>query len=263
MSVSNLDLGRARAAHANCPSELQLDQLHSGELDEPQRRPLASHVEGCPMCEERMALRRAGFAAFGLHETSLLAPIRARVKRQVSVLDHLRRWLWSPSVPIGLAAAAAALVFVIMPRNEGNEADAVRTKGQLGLRVYREREGRVQEMTSTDRFFENDRIRFRISGSGPRPDGHIMIIGVEASKKSFVYYPAGGATRSAKPTADEAGVLSGAIRLDDYTGDEWLHLVRCSRAFERDDLGALPASAEAKVPEGCDHAAFRMRKAAP
>ena len=257
MSVSNLDLGRARAEHVDCPSELQLDELHSGELDEPQRRPIATHIEGCQMCEERMALRREGLAAFGLHETSLLAPIRARVKRQVSVLDRVRGWLWSPSIPLGLAAAAAALLFVVVPGNE------VRTKGQLGLRVYRERGGNVQEVTSADRFFENDRIRFKISGPGPSRDGHIMIIGVEDSKKSFVYYPAGGATRSAKPTADEAGVLSGAIRLDDYTGDEWLHLVRCSRAFERDDLGALPASAEAKVPEGCDHAAFRMRKAAP
>jgi hypothetical protein len=257
MSVSNLDLGRARAAHVDCPSELQLDRWHAGELDESGGRQVKTHIEGCQTCGERMALRRDGFAAFGLHGTSLLAPIRARVKRPASVLDRLRAWLSSPGIPIGLAAATAALVFVIVPTNE------VRTKGQLGLRVYRERGGDVQEVTSTDHFFENDRIRFRISGPGPNPDGHIMIIGVEDSKKSFVYYPTGGATRSAKPTADEAGVLSGAIRLDDYTGDEWLHLVRCTSAFERADLGDLPPSAEAKVPDGCDHAAFRMRKVTP
>jgi hypothetical protein len=52
------------ASRGSCPSDLRLDQLHSGELDPKVVPEVRTHADGCERCKKRLAAREAGFGAF-------------------------------------------------------------------------------------------------------------------------------------------------------------------------------------------------------
>lgn len=236
-------------AEADCPSELQLDQLHYGELDGEADKEVRAHADACEHCQRALAERAAGFEALpDANPARMLAHIKAGVRRQESqpsLLDRVRTWLMSTGRPV-LALAATAAVALIVVANLPPADDAVRVKGDLKLSVFRERAGTVTELADRAHLTAQDRLRFVVRL--PEGDGQIMVVGVEASGKLFAYHPAAG-DRSTKPAADTQGALAGAFELDDSKGVESIHLVWCKSAFSLGDIGVSGQSLS--VPNEC------------
>ncbi len=233
----------------SCPSELLLDRWHLGELEPSRAATVEAHFDDCADCRVRRDGRDAGFAALPVDADRLFAKIEAAGPRRPvrDFIDRLRDW----RIP-ALVAASAAAVFVLAPGEKG-----IRTKGSdVGLRVFREHAGQVEEKVSGAAFAARDRLRFDVKA----PEGsQIMILGVEESGEVYTYYPA-GLDHSDRVRRTSDGALSGAIELDDYDGREWLHLVRCDDAFARADLVTAPGPKGVEAPAGCDVRAFEIQR---
>ncbi len=270
-----------------CPSDLTLDRGHLGELSADRAAALEAHFDVCADCRARRDQREAGFEALPVDAAALFARIQAagpkrpvrdfvggvladattprpegssdaptlsapRLAAWARALDALRDFATSWRAPV-LVGAAAAIAFALVPA----ESDTLRTKGDgLGLRVFRERAGQVEEQLSGAEFAARDRLRFEVSA----PAGaQIMIVGVEESGDVFTYYPT-DADRSARIQRADDGALAGAIELDDYAGREWLHLVSCPDAFAKGDLTLSPGPRGVAAPTGCDVRAFELAR---
>jgi hypothetical protein len=140
------------------------------------------------------------------------------------------------------------------------EPETIRSKGPLELSVFRERDGEVKELPSgAPAFKAGDRVRFKIRLPERADRSEILIVGVEASGRMFTYYPSDGTNRSKEPNVRPDGALAGAIELDSYEGDEWLHLVHCPRGFSVDELQRKAPDALG-VPKECERASFLMKR---
>ena len=236
-----------------CPSELLLDQLALGELDDAEG--LRAHVQGCADCQARVALREGGFSALPpLDEAVVLSRIEAQLRAPEqapkTLLDRLgfvrRPAFW---IPVAAGLALVALRWMPQPSEE-----VVRMKGRIGLRVYKASAQGAEEVLSGAPLRPQDRLRFKVLTDAPQ----IMIVGVEAQGERSVYYPI-GKRRSAPPRTDVEGALQGAVALDDYIGEERLYLVACQEEFSLEALGRTePAGLQ--PPEGCKIADFLIRK---
>ena len=285
------ELERWRDAPPGCPSELELDQLHLGELDAGEAETLRAHVDACDGCVERLALRAEGLDAFPqldanaivarLHselagtetppevervvrESIGAAPSRASSATQSGWSRFWER-LRAGWVPAALsAAAAAALVLVIArPWAGGPDPDGpgdIRLKGAAKLFVFYERAGQVEEALSGAVLAPGDRLRFHVDL--PK-GGHLMVVGVEASRALYPCYPSDGGRASLPAGAGDGQELPGAVRLDAAPGEEWLHLVLCEAPFALDDVSVPAQTGGLTLPEGCVSTPFQLRKDVP
>jgi hypothetical protein len=226
-----------------------------------------------------MALREQGFGAFAdVDPQHLLSGIEARLaghhhRRHGSMGRWLRSRLRGLRVAAALPAFAAATVAALgvvavlpehsVPPPAGLGGDAVRTKGSLSLRVFRQSEGTVSEVFSGTTCHAGDRLRFRadLPRRGAVPAlAQIMVVGLETTGRLSTYYPADGTDRSQPAVVRPDGLLAGAVELDSYRGEEWLFLVQCLQPFGRQDLRPRPDSADLVVPDGCATTRFLLRK---
>lgn len=263
---------------SSCPSSLVLDRWHLGELAAARAADVEAHFADCAACRARGDERVAGFDALPVDGDRLFQRIQAAGPRS-PVRDFFDRFLPARSFedrrpvrdfigellggsrrPVGgvdvrwgavVAAAVAALVVVAPHADE----PTIRAKGgDVTFRVFRERGGTVEEQVSGAAFAARDRLRFDVKAADA---SQIMIVGVEESGAVFTYYPEGG-EKSDRVRRTDDGALVGAIELDDYDGREWLHLVRCDRAFARAELVAAPGRIDA--PDGCDLRVFEIAR---
>ncbi len=245
---------------SGCPTGLQLDRLVLEELQPSEAEHVRSHAQRCERCRPRLELRSGGFAALpSLDQAAVLR----NIEQQLDTPKEAKPW-WSRLSPgpgrralwVPLAAAAALLIAVLSNlRPTPNVEDAVRMKGKAGLRVYRAAAEGAIEVLSGEVLHPQDRLRFRVRAAHP----NLMILGVESSNARSVYYPLGQKS-SQRARLAEDGALAGAVKLDDYLGEEWIHLVACPEPFS---LQALPPSASPEhlePPAGCDATKFLIRK---
>lgn len=225
MDQQTLEALRGRAAE--CPSNTDLDQLHTGELDPRDAAEVERHVAGCPDCQARMATRRAGFAAIpDVDPGRLLAGIRRRAQGEERARERSRprraAYVFAP-----LAAAAALSVVFLGKRTQApsspDEGAGVREKGARALYVYKLIGGRAERTVSGERFKSGDPLRFVVDLPAP---GHISIFGVEASGAIYVAWPRSGEVSTLR-AAGKQQELPGAAVLDDSGGRETLYLVHC------------------------------------
>jgi hypothetical protein len=250
------------------PSDLQLDALHLGELPAAREASVRDHLSGCVYCAERMRLRSpAAFAELDPDRIVNRLVESVPVRQPWFSLVRSRRLL----VPMTACAAAVVLLIVVSgrPRPAGTgseraaEVESVRAKGgHIALRVFRDERGGV-ESRSGGAFRAGDRIRFRVDMGETDALPYIAILGVEASAKRSVYYPAFAADGPAPVSRTEvrAGdALPGAIELDDYTGDEWLYAVACPHPFAPTDVVVNAPGQEPRIPDACRWHSFRLVK---
>jgi len=109
-------------------ADLTLDDYLDGELDQATRQELERHLAGCPACyEQERALRALLAQAAALPdelqpERDLWPGIAARLeRRRVVPFAPARRRAGFGSL-FALAAAAAALLAVLLPRGDGHRA---------------------------------------------------------------------------------------------------------------------------------------------
>lgn len=265
-------LQNLREGKAECPSDLQLDRLHAGELSTESAQRLHAHIADCGVCPARMESRRSGFAQFSEVDTRpLLAGIRrgiATAEERSQVSSWWRR-IGLVLAPLTVGAGALALVFLVGRGGpSGTTAtpggpdpggpEVTRLKGGLSLRVYRQAGERSEAMLSGDRFAPGDRIRFVVDL--PLPGG-AAILGVESDGDLYVAWPdqaapAGTSNRQAGSNQE----LPGAVSLDNSPGKETLYLVHCPDTTGVPHCTSRGANQRPACPSGCAMVPFVINK---
>lgn len=247
----------------DCPSELELDRFEQAELDPARKMVLDAHVPTCPDCQARIAERQALMNAISAPERRRMINhiMEAAAAAATPATPWWRRWLFErPLMPAFAAACAMAIAFISLrgvPELDSG-SDGLRTKGALGLTVYREHAGAVELASSGETMAPGDRLRFGIEVPAA---GHAMIVGIEASGSAYVCYPTNGSERSAEVSAGRTEALPGAIALDDSTGRESLHLIHCPEPFSLDEV--TPIDAGRLAERGCRLSSFELSKQMP
>lgn len=294
----NADFTALREGRADCPSDLTLDRLVSGELDAAGRSAAEAHVAGCAECRGRVEARRAGFDAVqGVDPRALLSGIRRRLDEappRRGLAGWFARWSrdWRRSwAPLGAVAAAAALLLLVWPRPvaEGpgggapglgepggreHGGPAVRRKGGPILHVWRAPAGAAATdgdgaptdgtgATGGSEALSGDRFqagdRLRFVVDLPT-EGQVAVLGVDASGALYQAWPLPGNDAETLRPAGPRQTLPGAVALDETPGRETLHVVLCPP--DTPPLGCTsrgPDEAPA-CPVGCVTSPFVLEK---
>src|SRR5688572_26868976 len=115
MSSILIKMGAAKSIAPECPSELNLDRLHQGELETD--HPIHTHVGECAECRARLADRRRPLPP------ELRSRMLAEIHRGVVERERSDRWLdrlialLSPVRHLAVVAATACAVFFMIPRD--------------------------------------------------------------------------------------------------------------------------------------------------
>lgn len=231
------------------PSDLELDQLHQGELPTDQAAALRQRIASDEGLKAKMAEREQGAAAFdGLDMDGAFASVWARVEPEPSLWQRVWDFFTSPPGMLTLAVGVAALVAVSIgspPPVAPADEPGTRAKGGLKLRVFLERDGVESEAISGDSFHKEDQLRFEVDVDAA---GHGLVLYTDAKGGSEVAWPM-HATASQPITPGKDQPLEGKVRLDDSQGTERLELVVCAKAFTAD-----------AVPADCKRTAFTLVK---
>ncbi|HEU4581382.1 MAG TPA: zf-HC2 domain-containing protein [Polyangiaceae bacterium] len=251
-----------RRRGSECASDLQLDQLFTGELSAAAMRTLRAHLASCSACAGRYAeldAERAGFAEQepGLEEL-LGSPLEQRVPRPPRAL-----WLGRIALP---AAAVLALgvgwTVLLRERSDQNESESpvesTRAKGAgaaFGFVVRRGERSFAGEPGEV--LHPGDVLRFTLSSALPSYAG---VWGVDALGRVSPYQA--GAQLAFVP-AGRQQALPEAAELDESLGSERLIAVVCSRPVPASEVGAaLGADPGApRLPDGCSSETLAIVKA--
>jgi hypothetical protein len=254
--MSPPDFDKLRTGRPDCPSDLTLDRLHTGELPREKAVEAERHVAGCADCGARMAERRAGFGAIeGVDPRVMLARIRTGLDRPAPLPERLSGWVRRLFAPLAVAAVAA-VALVVVTQQQQQQPEETRMKGALGLHVFRLVGDHSEEMVSGSVFAPGDRLRFAVDLPA---EGHVMVLGVEPAGALYTAWPLepGVQTRIAEGNGIE---LSGAVSLDAQPGRETLYLVQCPVEVGPPDCTSGGADAAPVCPAGCVSTPFIMVK---
>ncbi|HEX8438551.1 hypothetical protein [Archangium sp.] len=253
--MSPLDFNKLRTGRPECPSDLTLDRLHTGELPREKAVEAERHVAGCADCGARMAERRAGFGAIdGVDPRAMLARIRTGLDRPAPLPERLSGWLRRQFAPLAVAAVAAVALVVVT--QEQVQPEGTRMKGSLGLYVFRLAGDHSEEVISGGVFAPGDRLRFAVDLPS---EGHVTVLGIESSGALYTAWPLepGVQTRFAAGSRIE---LSGAVSLDEKPGRETFHLVQCPVEVGPPVCTSGGADAAPVCPYGCVSTPFVLVK---
>jgi hypothetical protein len=259
-----------------CPSDLDLDEMASGDLAGLAREAeLRRHIDSCAICGPRLTARQADPAlapdplVFRPLLSSLAATARVRARR---------RWMG-----LGGAFGSAAVAGLVLWGHRASAPDesAVdrvdRTKGALALTVHVKRaaaNGRtptVEAVNGEGALRAGEEMRFTVAASRP---GFAVVLGLDGTPSVTIYVPAAGAT--ARPTPVEATrpvTLPGSVIADETSGFERIVAVVCPTETSPDSLreearaalaraGGRP-EAVASLGTGCVESSVLLRKTAP
>jgi anti-sigma factor RsiW len=189
----------------NHVTTLDLHRLRYGELDTARAAEVRAHVDGCPMCTERLQAQHAMRAEFEVR------PVPAAL-REASKRPRVPSWVWA-LLP-GLMVAALALV-VVLPADVGTSYEDVRYKGG-GVELLLEGKGVVDPEAT--RVHAGDRVQVRVApghaGQAWVTDGH-QVLGtfpVEAGKATLAPF---SLTLDGQPGAEHLVVLVSREMLQD------------------------------------------------
>lgn len=206
---------------ADCLSDLALDRLRLGLLDDSRKRERArAHLGECERCRARLdGIEAVAAPAFDFDRTG----------------PRERRWRWRALwlTPILVGAAALAL---LAPKQDSGE----RSKGggwQLGL-VAQYPSGRIAPVFPGQALSPGDSLRFQVSAPS---DGFVSVISLDSKGTVTPFVPATG--DAIQVHAGERRLLDGAVRLDDAIGPERLMLLACPRPLPVVDVVAAGQAA--------------------
>ncbi|MBW1873213.1 MAG: zf-HC2 domain-containing protein, partial [Deltaproteobacteria bacterium] len=257
--MDDLNLVSKLGRNPDCPSEINLDRFHFGELPAEENNRIKEHLATCLECRQRLTLREKGFDAFTeLDRQTMRHKIEAACRPEEKSSPGLLTFNWL-RWEIAIAATAVLILFVTIGLAVWHEPgqDQLRTKGTLQLSIYREHKGRVEQVVNGDVFNPGDRLRFEVDLVRA---GNILIVGVEQSGRMYTLFPTDGSKTSKSISKGLGQKLPGAIRLDDSLGEEWVHLVHCQQPFEAAQL-KITGPGGIAAPADCRVRSFRIRKA--
>jgi hypothetical protein len=240
-AVNALD-ARRRSRGPGCVSTLALDQLALGELPEPARAALLSHLGTCADCARvsaALAEEQTHFLAEVALPTLAAQTLAEAARAPRTMWSRVRRFLM-PLAAAGVASAAALAIFVATP------GDGARSKGDFSLSTYvlhAERSGPGQSHLG-EPLHPGDRLQFRYNGTKP---GHLAVVAVDAAGQVSLYFP-GGAT-TAPVAAGRDVPMSSAVELDDSLGPELIIGVRCESVMATEEILAAVRKAAGPRPD--------------
>jgi hypothetical protein len=266
----------ARRRKEGCPSDLDLDEMLSGDLaGHAHEADLRRHVDSCPICGPRLVARQADSTlapdplVFRPLLSSLAATRRARARR---------RW-----IGLGGAVGSAAVAGLVLWGHGATSPDetsvegADRTKGALALTVHVKRASpnggapTVEAVNGEGPLRAGEEMRFTIAAARP---GFAVVLGLDGAPSVTVYVPAAGST--ARPTPVEATrpvTLPGSVIADEASGFERIVAVVCPTETFPETLRERARAALAQAggrPEavgslgtGCVESSVLLRKSAP
>ena len=266
----------ARRRMEGCPSDLELDEMLSGDLaGQAREADLRRHLDSCAICGPRLAARQADSTlapdplVFRPLLSSLAAATRARARR---------RW-----IGLGGAVGSAAVAGLVLWGHRGTPPDetsvdgAERTKGALALTVHVKRAPAnggtptVEAVNGEGPLRAGEEMRFTVAAARP---GFAVVLGLDGAPSVTIYVPAAGST--ARPTPVEATrpvTLPGSVIADDALGFERIVAVVCPTETSPETLRERARAALAKAgghPEavgslgtGCVESSVLLRKSAP
>jgi hypothetical protein len=224
-----------RSRKQDCLSDLELDRMMAGELAD--QAAARAHLAGCARCTARVADIEGDRDRY----RAAIPPMPRRAG-EVRPQRTQHRWLW----PIAAAAAAAAL-FLLWPRQAGHEPDGgdVRIKGRSSLRFYVKRGGRVAEAASGEVVHPGDEIRFAAT---TEQTIYLVLASVDRSGRVSVYHPAGARAEPFGPGRDQ--LLPDSILLDGSLGPEVVYGFFCRSPVEVAAVRQALAAGKPALP-GC------------
>jgi len=220
----------ARRRKEGCPSDLELDEMLSGDLaGHPREADLRRHIDSCAICGPRLAVRQADSTLapdpliFRPLLSSLAATTRSRARR---------RW-----IGLGGAFGSAAVAGLVLWGHRGTSPDetavaqADRTKGALALTVHIKRASAnggaptVEAVNGEGPLRAGEEMRFTVAAARP---GFAVVLGLDGAPSVTIYVPAAGST--ARPTPVEATrpvTLPGSVIADEASGFERIVALVC------------------------------------
>lgn len=243
--MTSLDFTKLRSGNADCPSDLKLDRLAGGELDDAARVSTEAHVTGCEACTARMAERRAGWNAHPVDPRKLLAAVRRAEPAPVPWTRKLAPFF------AALVLGGAALALMLKPAPEPE----TRFKGGLQLRVFRLENGHAREVESGSQFATGDKLRFVVDLPSA---GAVEVLGVEQSGNLYRAWPQG--SDDVQRTAGSGVELPGAVALDATPGDETFFLVHCPGQTVAPTCTSAGAGVAPRCGSGCNSTSFLVKK---
>jgi hypothetical protein len=206
------------------PSELVLDALHLGALDEEARAATVAHTESCAACRERVRIAEESRRRFVEHVLPRQLPaIVGRRQRSIAA------WLVPP-----LVAVAAAVGYFVVRANREAPASELGIKGGPVLQIYARHDEQVVTLQEGMTLEPGDRIRFVVKGGASQ---HLLVTSIDAAGTATVYYPYGGSASARLPDAP-VYELPGSVILDHTLGPE-----RVYAFFARKPIAAAPVLA--------------------
>jgi hypothetical protein len=220
-------------------SDLTLDRLLAGELDEARAAALEAHLAHAGPCRARYEAISADREAFLSRAPRLTVVPLGRTPPALPAAPRRN----APWRAVTAAALALAASFALWLPTSGVDP-ATRTKGG-GLVAYRARGEAVDVVGEGGQVAPGDRLKFAFPASRGL---YAAVVGQDGTGAVSLYFPAGG-PRLAR-VEDDAGPLPGAIALDDAPGREQLFGFACESdlaparlvdAVKAAPPGALPA----------------------
>lgn len=166
-------------------STLTLHQYRYDELSEGERAAARAHLEDCARCARRLGVQQRERDAFVLQP--MPAAIREAAEAPRSATGGLPAWLreW---LPLGLALAAAALVFVAVPALRAPTVlpeDTITYRGTAPeLEVWIDAGQGPRAMRAGERLAPGSRVQLVVD---PRGAAWVSLAGVDATGEVEVY----------------------------------------------------------------------------
>lgn len=222
----------------SCESDISFDRLLAGDLPASDERRVRDHLAVCALCAERWAdidARRAAFAA---------APPALELGPPVA--DPWPRWRWiGPAA--ALAAVAAVVLFLVVPRGEPGMAPATRAKGGETFQLYIRHGARVRRGGVSEIVHPSDQLQFGYSSPSP---GYAAVLSRDGAGVVSVYFPDGGSAAAAVPAGRDQ-LLPRSTILDETLGAERVVALLCSSPVEIEPLRRELATGRVPAPSGC------------
>jgi hypothetical protein len=217
-----------------CLSDLRIDRMLAGDLDDDAGARARDHVAGCSACAARVGAFEAARAA---------TPPDMEALRRVAAAPPApvmrRAWRgWWPSLGLALAAGVAGLVVAV--RSPAPESTGIKGAARLGFFV--KHGDAIRRGVAGEQVSPGDLVRFVVST--PRA-AHLAIVSLDARAAASVYFPPAGVGDGVAAGTDIE--LPRATLLDDTLGPETVAAFFCERAVDLDALRARPDS----TPPGC------------
>jgi hypothetical protein len=290
-----MTLAPAHRRKAGCPSDLDLDEILSGDLAGDAREAiLQKHIEHCATCSQRLERRQADpvLAPDRLAWRPVLSSLANPVATQDSASGYTHasaRAAGIPSAPVttgryrvlglsgaGALAAAAAITLLISSHRvrPTDEASSSRTKGALALTVHIRHPSTsgspptLESVNGAGKLRAGDEFRFSIVTAQP---GFAVILGLDAVPSVTCYVPVVGGLAAPIPVnATRSVILPGSVIADETPGFERIVAVVCPTAIPPESLrqkaeaalsraGGLP-EAVAALGTSCLESSVLLRK---